>query len=108
MKKPKENTGDNRKIKIEVAFATPEVQKVLSLEVSENTTARQAVVLSGLADLFPDYEFENASIGVFGKTVPDDHILSNQCRVEVYRPLIQSPTSARRQRAKAAQKTKSR
>ena len=108
MKKPKENTGDSRKIKIEVAFATPDVQKVLSLEVSENTTARQVVVLSGLADLFPDYEFENASIGVFGKTVPDDHILSNRCRVEVYRPLIQSPTSARRQRAKAAQKTKSR
>ena len=108
MKKPKENTADSRNIEIEVAFATPDVQKVLSIEVSGNTTARQAVILSGLAGLFPDYDFEMASIGIFGKTVPDDHILSDQDRVEIYRPLIQSPTSARRQRAKAAQKTKNR
>ena len=107
MKKQKENTVNNRQINIEVAFATPTTQKVVCLDVIENTTARQAVVLSGLADLFPEYDFTSATIGIFGKTVPDDHILAEQDRVEIYRPLYQSPTDARRKRAKATQKRNS-
>ncbi len=108
MKKRKENTADNRQIRIEVAFATPTQQRVVCLDVNEKTTARQAVNLSGLADLFPGYDLSNATIGVFGKTVPEDHILAEQDRVEIYRPLHQSPTDARRKRVKAAQNRKNR
>ncbi len=104
MKKRKENTVDNRQISIKVAFATPTHQKIVYLDVNEKTTARQAVGLSGLADSFPEYDFSNATIGVFGKTVPDDHILTEQDRVEIYRPLHQSPTDARRKRVNASQK----
>lgn len=108
MKKQKENTADNRQISIEVAFATSTDQKVVCLDVIEKTTARQAVIQSGLADLFPEFDFASATVGVFGKTVPDDHILTEQDRVEIYRPLRQSPTDARRQRLKATQRRKSR
>ncbi|MDE0309519.1 MAG: RnfH family protein [Acidiferrobacterales bacterium] len=91
-----------------MAFATATRQEVVLLDVNERTTVRQAVNLSGVAKLFPDYDFSSSTLGVFGKTVPDDHIPSEHDRVEIYRPLRQSPTDARRQRVKSAQKRNSR
>ena len=92
----------NRKIYIEVAFATSMHQKIMEMEVPINTTARKAVEESGLDRIFPDFDFESAPIGVFGKAVPDDYLLADGNRVEVYRPLQQAPTDTRRKRAKSA------
>ena len=93
---------NNRKIYIEVAFASSMHQKIMEMEVPVNTTARKAVEESGLDRIFPDFDFESAPIGVFGKVVPDDYLLADGNRVEVYRPLQQAPTDARRKRAKSA------
>ncbi len=97
MKKPNANT-----VKVEVVFASPTRQEVVEIELPVNSTARQAVTESGLANLFTEVDFESAPIGVYGKIVPDDHILNAYDRVEVYRPLHQTPTDARRKRVKAA------
>ena len=74
----------------------------MEMEVPVNTTARMAVEESGLDRIFPDFDFESAPIGVFGKAVPDNFLLADGNRVEVYRPLQQAPTDARRKRAKSA------
>ena len=92
----------NRKIYIEVAFASSTHQKIMEMEVPVNTTARKAVEESGLDRIFPDFDFGSAPIGVFGKAVPDDYLLADGNRVEVYRPLQQAPTDARRKRAESA------
>lgn len=92
--------GASPALEIEVAFATRSAQRIVPLQVPENTTARRAIELSGLQEKFPDFDFPSAPIGVFGKTVPDDYVLANFDRVEVYRPLAQSPTEARRKREK--------
>ena len=97
---------NQRKISIEVAFCSGTKQQILKLDLPVHSTARQAVQFSKIAEHFPEFNFSKATIGVFGKTVPDDYLLSNNDRVEVYRPLNQSPTEARRKREKASHKRK--
>ncbi len=94
------NPVDNSTINIEIAFAEGSNQKIISLSLPVNTTARQAVRKSGLVNDFPNFDFDAAPLGVYGTKVPDNYLLANHDRVEVYRPLIQSAREARRQRAK--------
>jgi len=88
-------------IRIEVAIALPQRQRIATLEVPAGTTARRAVELSGLADAFPEVDFNNCSLGVFGRVMADDYNVIAGDRVEIYRPLLNEPREARR--AAAAQ-----
>ena len=83
---------------IEVAYATPERQLIIKLDVPVGTTASQAIELSGIRDQFPQLE-EQPVVGIFSEKVSLDHCLSVGDRVEIYRPLIVDPKEARRQKA---------
>ncbi|WP_111415202.1 RnfH family protein [Billgrantia lactosivorans] len=92
---------------VEVAFALPDRQQVVALEVAPGTTARQAVALAELERRFPEVPaafFAEADLGIFGKRLrdPDDHRLRAGDRVEVYRPLEIDPKQARARRAARA------
>jgi len=94
-------------IKVEVAYATPEKQRIIALDVEEGTTVYQAAEKSGIRDEFPEIVLEDAKMGIFGKAVrsPKDEVLREMDRVEIYRPLIIDPKVARANRAaKAAEK----
>lgn len=91
-------------ITVEVAYALPERQRVVALQVPEGTTPRQAVAMARLEDHFPHVPpetFVEASLGIFGKLVkdPDREPLRDGDRVEVYRPLKVDPKAARLARA---------
>ena len=92
--------GDKKSMEIQVAFAAEKRQKVLSVSVPMYTTAWQAVEQSGIMQHFPEFDFDDAAIGVYGKLIPRSHLLSNHDRVEIYRKLKQKPTTTRRNRAK--------
>lgn len=87
---------------VEVAYATPDRQTIIALEVPEGTTALEAVKLSGIAEVFPDIDPDSQDMGVFGKVVkvPSKHQLKPGDRVELYRPLLIDPKQARLNRAK--------
>ena len=96
--------GDNS-LPVEVAFALPAKQRLVALQVPQGTTARQAVVLAHLPELFPELPedtFSKAPLGIFGKALrnPDTQTLRAGDRVEVYRPLQIDPKAARLERAK--------
>lgn len=84
---------------VEVVYALPEVQSLITLEVEPPITARQAVERSGLLQRHPEIDLDQAKLGVFGKVVPPDRELAEGERVEIYRPLIADPRDRRRQRA---------
>ncbi len=89
---------------VEVAFALPERQTIVTLTVPVGTTAREAVRQAGLADHFPECPaatFDSADLGIFGKRLrePEQHVLRAGDRVEVYRPLRIDPKQARAKRA---------
>lgn len=88
-------------IHIEVAYAQPQRQLILQLEVPRGTTAIEAVRLSGIEEQFPEIVLGRNRLGVFGKLCKDDRPLNPGDRVEIYRPLLVDPRDARRELAAA-------
>ena len=87
------------RILVEVAYARPERQLILSLEAPPGITAEQAILRSGILDEFPEIDLDEQKIGVFGKVASRDTVLNDGDRVEIYRTLIADPKEARRKRA---------
>ncbi len=87
---------------VEVVYCLPEKQNCVVLQVAEGCSAGAAVKRSALLDKF-ELKLEgkhSAPIGIFGKQITPDTLLKPGDRVEIYRPLLLSPTEARRLRAK--------
>lgn len=93
---------------VEVAYALPHKQKILTLNVPEGTSMLDAVRLSGMDQHFPELDLESAPLGIFGKAVPKpaERVLQSGERVEIYRPLIADPKEVRKQRAAKAKAAK--
>lgn len=89
-------------ITVEVAYALPEKQLIKVLQVALGTTAIQAVKQSAIDVAFDHVIVEDCPLGIFGKSVANDHVLREGDRVEIYRPLIADPKEVRKQRAAQA------
>lgn len=85
---------------VEVAYATPEKQLILAVEVPVGATAAEAVRLSGIEEHFVGIDLEKDPLGVFGRKVKRDRVLQSGERVEIYRPLQADPKHVRRELAK--------
>lgn len=93
-------TGKDETLAVEVAYALPDRQRILSLEVTPGTTALEAVRQSAIEQEFPGLAVDEASaLGIFGQAVPGTRVLENGDRVEIYRPLLIDPKEVRRARA---------
>lgn len=93
-------------IKVEVAYAMPNEQKIISVNVNENTTIFEAVIQSKIVEAFPEIDVETAPMGIFSKSVKDvkNTLVREGDRIEIYRPLIADPKEIRAR--KAAEKAK--
>lgn len=95
-------------ISVEVAYALPEKQKILALQVPEGSIAYDVALQSGITQEFPDLNLSDAKMGVFGKAIkPKTHVLQSGDRIEIYRPLLIDPKESRKERAAKAAKNKS-
>lgn len=97
---------DNPLITVEVAYALPDEQLILSLEVAEETTVEQAIKRSGILDRYPQINLDTDKVGIFGKICKLNATLSAKDRIEIYRPLIADPKESRRQKAEMEKKEK--
>ena len=88
-------------MKVEVAYATPEKQLIVSIEVNEGCTLKEAALMSGLDREFPGLDIASSAMGLFGRKIakPDIEVLKSGDRVEIYRPLLIDPKQARLNRA---------
>jgi hypothetical protein len=90
-------------IPVEVAYALPERQLIVPLEVTPGTTALEAAQQSGIEQEFPGLVIDaGTSLGIFGQAVPPQQALNPGDRVEIYRPLKADPKAARKARAEKA------
>ena len=87
-------------LNVEVAYALPEQQVLVALEVEEGTTVRDVIERSGIPARFPEAHVGGGNVGIFGRPVALDEAVREGDRVEIYRPLIADPKQARRERAK--------
>ncbi|MCW8956386.1 MAG: RnfH family protein [Gammaproteobacteria bacterium] len=90
--------SDSEMIVVEVAYALPDVQQIIAVDMPAGCTAEQAIHESGILDKFPDIDLSKAKVGVFGKLSKLSVELAAGDRVEIYRPLIADPKEVRRKR----------
>ncbi|WJW76450.1 RnfH family protein [Thiohalobacter sp. IOR34] len=93
-------------IEVEVAYARPDKQRIIRLQVPAGTTLEQAVELSAIRKEFPEIDLAKQAVGIFGKLKKPDTVLREGDRVEIYRPLIADPKEVRKQRAAAGKRMK--
>ena len=105
--------ADHSTLLVEVAYALPDRQKIIAVQVKPGTTALEAVKASGIAKQFPEIDIDSVDMGVFskaldGKTlpVPAEYVLEERDRIEIYRPLQIDPKAARLARAEKAKQKK--
>lgn len=93
-------------ITVEVAYARPDEQPILEVEVAAGSTLLQAVEQSGILERFPDINPATMKVGIFGKLKKQDQVLQPGDRVEVYRSLIADPKQVRKERAAEGKRMK--
>ena len=91
-------------IEVEVVYALPRTQTVMTLTVPAGTSVGQVIARSGIAAKCPDIDWNAVAFGIFGKRVSPAAILEDRDRIEIYRPLVADPKRARRTRARKAGK----
>ncbi len=84
---------------VEVAYALPDKQSLVSLEVEEGTTIKEAIEASGVLDTYNQIDLTKNKVGIFSKFATLDTVLREKDRVEIYRPLIADPKKVRKERA---------
>lgn len=67
--------------------------------MAPRSTVRDAVLASGVLEVFSEIDLETVPVGIFSRRVDLDTQLTDGDRVEIYRRLQLSPTEARRLRA---------
>ena len=86
-------------ISIEVCYALPTKQELISVKLPQGATLLQALEASGLLQKYPDIDLKKNKFGIYAKLSKPDSLLRDRDRVEVYRPLIADPKEVRKQRA---------
>ena len=87
-------------LEIEVVYALPNENFSSWIKVPFGSTVRDGIIKSGLLLKFRNLELDLINVGIFSNLVTLDTKLHAEDRIEIYRPLIFSPTMARRLRAK--------
>ena len=100
------NIVSEEKILVEVAYALPETQAIVSVEVINGTNIEQAIMQSGILAIYPEIDLSVNKVGVFSKLGKLDQVLREKDRVEIYRKLIADPKVVRKQRAAQGKKMK--
>ena len=86
-------------LRVEVVYAQPREQSAVLVELPAGATVRRAIEASGLLERHPEIDLARQAIGIWGRSTALDAVLADGDRVEIYRPLVADPKSARRSRA---------
>ncbi|MDO8846194.1 MAG: RnfH family protein [Methylicorpusculum sp.] len=81
-----------------VCYAEADRQLWLRLEVPDGSTIEQAIELSGVLKHYPDINLDTQKVGIFGKIVKLDTVVTDGDRVEIYRQITADPKLVKRRR----------
>lgn len=84
---------------IEVAYALPDQQLILEVRVPATATVGEAIDSSGILERFSEIDLSVQKVGIFSRITTLSAGLRDQDRIEIYRPLLVDPKTARRRRA---------
>ena len=90
-------------ITVEVVYASPDNSIILPVKLPDESTVQQAIEASGIIGRVPKIDLQENKVGIYGKVCKLDHKLRNGDRIEIYRPLIADPKSARKKKTNAGE-----
>jgi len=93
-------------IRVEVAYARPDEQVIIPVDVPVGATVRQVIAESGVCERYPEIDIDHQKVGIFSRLAKLDDTVRERDRVEIYRPLIADPKEMRRRRAKGQASSK--
>ena len=96
----------SQSLRVEVAFALPTEQVLLTVDVPAGATVETAIRASGVVERCPALDRGVNRVGIFGKLARLDTPLREGDRVEIYRPLTVDPKEARRRRVEERRKAR--
>ena len=86
---------------VEVVYARPDTQELLTVVVAEGATVREVIEKSGILTRFPEIDLQVNKVGIYYQPVALDRPVKANDRIEIYRPLRVDPREARRLLAKS-------
>ncbi|WDE03611.1 RnfH family protein [Thalassomonas viridans] len=89
-------------IQVEVVYGLSHKQELLTVMVDEGTTVEQAIIASGIIELFDDIELGKNKVGIWNRAAKYTDVVADLDRIEIYRPLIADPKEVRKRRAEKA------
>jgi putative ubiquitin-RnfH superfamily antitoxin RatB of RatAB toxin-antitoxin module len=89
-------------ITVEVAYALPTKQSLVSIAIDKNATVEEAIQASNLLHEYPDIDLSKTKVGVWSRVVRLKDTLIDGDRIEIYRRLIADPKEIRKRRAEKA------
>ncbi|CCN72973.1 RnfH family protein [Vibrio nigripulchritudo] len=89
-------------IHVEVVYALPLEQRVITLAVEAEMTVKEIIEQSGVMDIYSEIDLTKNKVGVFSRNVKLDSTVMDKDRIEIYRPLLADPKEIRRKRAEQA------
>ncbi|EKO3558607.1 RnfH family protein [Vibrio metschnikovii] len=93
---------ESDRIHVEVVYALPHEQRVMTLVVNRHMTVEEIIQTSGILSLYPEIDLSKNKVGVFSRNVKLDATVRDHDRIEIYRPLLADPKDIRRKRAEQA------
>lgn len=89
----------DKAIKVEVAYATPDRQEIITVTGHAGMTLQAAILASDVLKAFPEIDLAINKVGIFGRIASLNSLVNDQDRIEIYRPLQADPKETRRRRA---------
>lgn len=74
-------------MRVSLAYALPKRQFWLDLELPESASVISAINQSGILSLCPEIRLDEQKVGIFGRFVTLETLLTDGDRVEIYRPI---------------------
>ncbi len=86
-------------ITVEVVFAAPRELYLERVTLPRGSTVAEAIERSGFPVRHPEVALSPGNVGIFSRKVGLDHVVEDDDRVEIYRPLELTPNEIRKLRA---------
>jgi putative ubiquitin-RnfH superfamily antitoxin RatB of RatAB toxin-antitoxin module len=87
-------------ISVTVVYALPEFATEIEVLLPAGSTVADTLDRSGIVARHPEANLGQCPVGIFGRHVDRQSVVTDGDRVELYRPLIVDPKDARRKRVK--------
>ncbi len=89
-------------IPVEIAYALPMQQTVVTVKIAAGSTIEAAIRESGILVRHTEIDLSKNKVGIYARAVPLSTLTHKEIRIEIYRPLLADPKEIRRQRAEKA------